>query len=292
MKKLLYFPGCTLKTYAKNLEATAIAIAREFGYDLVEMDDWNCCGVVASLTEDDLMHHLAPLRNLIRVQDAGEKEVLVICDMCYNTLKQTNLRVKKNKEDLEKLNSFMDEENDYRCEVEVVHFLEFLRNKIGFEKIKKAVKKPLKGIRIMPYYGCMLLRPREVSVDDPEDPSMLSELLRILGAEVIEVPYRIECCGSYHTIDMKEVVSRRSYVISMQGIRRGADAIALSCPLCHFNLDRRGKDAEKIYKNYRQIPVFYYTQLMAISLGLDIDLCGFEKHAVDPKKLLEKRGII
>lgn len=291
MERLLYFPGCTLKTYAKNLEVTALAVLKKFGYELIEMEDWNCCGVVASLTQDDLMHHLAPLRNLIRVQDAGEKEVVVICDMCYNTLKQTNLRVKENKEDLEKLNAFMDEEEDYGCEVEVTHLLEMLRDRVGFDRIRKSIKKPLKGMKIMPYYGCMLLRPREVSVDDPEDPYLLGELLRALGAEVVDVPYKIECCGSYHTIDMKETVSRRSYVISMHGIKRGADAIALSCPLCHFNLDKRGKEAEKLYENYRQIPVLYYTQLMALALDLDVDL-GFEEHAVDPRDLLEKKGII
>jgi len=164
--KLLYYPGCTLKTSAKNLEKSAYAIMDALDHEMAEMKDWNCCGVVASLTDDDLMHHLAPLRSLIHVEDEGEDKVVTLCDMCCNTLKQTNLRVKEKPDDLETLNAFMDRENDYKGTVEVLHFLEFLRDEIGFDVLKKKVKKPLKDMKIMPYYGCMLLRPREVAIDD------------------------------------------------------------------------------------------------------------------------------
>ncbi|MEF8880137.1 MAG: heterodisulfide reductase-related iron-sulfur binding cluster, partial [Candidatus Thermoplasmatota archaeon] len=112
--KLLYYPGCTLKTSAKNLEETAFAIMKSLGHELVEMEDWNCCGVVSSLSEDDLMKHIAPLRNLIHVEDQGEKKVVTLCDMCCNTLRQTNKRVKEVPDDLETLNLFMDQENDYK----------------------------------------------------------------------------------------------------------------------------------------------------------------------------------
>jgi len=290
--KLLYFPGCTLKTSAKNLEKSAFAIMEALGHEMVEMDDWTCCGVVASLTGDDLMHHIAPLRNLIHVEDQGEDKVVALCDMCYNTLKQTNLRVKENPDDLETLNLFMDRENDYKGTVKVIHFLEFLRDEIGFDVIKKKVKKPLKGMKIMPYYGCMLLRPREVAIDDAEEPTILSDLLSALGAEVVDNPFKIECCGSYHTIENKELVSKRAHRITNFATERGGEAMMLSCPLCRFNLDARGKEAEKMFKGYKQIPVFYYTQLMAIAFGLDISICGFENHAVDPTLLLKKKGII
>jgi len=289
--KLLYYPGCTLKTSAKNLEKSAFAIMNALGYEMVEMEDWNCCGVVASLTDDDLMHHLAPLRSLIHVEDAGENRVVTLCDMCCNTLKQTNLRVKENPDDLETLNLFMDRENDYKGTVKVLHFLEFLRDEIGFDVIKKKVKHSLKGIKIMPYYGCMLLRPREVAIDDAEEPTILGDLLSVLGAEVVDNPFKIECCGSYHTVENKELVSKRAHRITNFAIDRGSDAMVLSCPLCRFNLDVRGKEAEKMFKGYKQIPVYYYTQLLAIALGLDLSVCGFEEHAVDPSLLLKKRGV-
>ncbi|KAA0006308.1 MAG: heterodisulfide reductase, subunit B [Thermoplasmata archaeon] len=290
--KLLYFPGCTLKTSAKNLEKSAFAITKALGHELVEMDDWTCCGVVSSLSDDDLMRHLAPLRNLIHVEDQGENRVVVLCDMCCNTLKQTNLRVKEKPDDLETLNLFMDRENDYRGTVKVQHFLEFLRDDVGFNVLKKMVKKPLKNLKIMPYYGCMLLRPREVAVDDAEEPTILSDLLSALGVEVVDNPFKIECCGSYHTIQEKELVSRRAYRIASYAIERGADAIVLSCPLCRFNLDVRGKEAEKMFNGYKQLPVFYYTQLIAVALGLDPSVYGFDQHAVDPTLLLKKKGVL
>ena len=290
--KLLYFPGCTLKTSAKNLEKSAFAIMKALGHELVEMDDWTCCGVVSSLSDDDLMRHLAPLRNLIHVEDQGENRVVVLCDMCCNTLKQTNLRVKEKPDDLETLNLFMDRENDYRGTVKVQHFLEFLRDDVGFNVLKKMVKKPLKNLKIMPYYGCMLLRPREVAVDDAEEPTILSDLLSALGVEVVDNPFKIECCGSYHTIQEKELVSRRAYRIASYAIERGADAIVLSCPLCRFNLDVRGKEAEKMFNGYKQLPVFYYTQLIAVALGLDPSVYGFDQHAVDPTLLLKKKGVL
>ena len=289
---LLYYPGCTLKTSAKNLENTAFAIMEALGHQLLEMKDWVCCGVVASLTDDDLMHHLAPLRSLIHVEDEGEDKVIVLCDMCYNTLKQTNLRVKESPDDLETLNAFMDRENDYKGTVKVVHFLEFLRDEIGFDTIKKMVKNPLTGMKIMPYYGCMLLRPREVAIDDAEEPTILKDLLISLGADVVDNPFKIECCGSYHTIENKEMVSRRAHRITSYAIERGADAMVLSCPLCQFNLDVRGKEAEDIFEHYNQIPVYYYTQLLAIAMGLGNGACGFDDHVVDPAILLNEKGII
>jgi len=289
--KLLYYPGCTLKTSAKNLEKTAFAIMDKLGHELKEMDDWVCCGVVSSLSDDDLMRHLAPLRSLIHVEDQGEKKVITLCDMCCNTLKQTNLRVKEKPDDLETLNDFMDQEDDYKKTVEVYHFLEFLRDDIGFDKLKKMVKNPLSGLKIMPYYGCMLLRPREVAIDDAEDPTIMSDLLRALGAEVVDNPFKIECCGSYHTIENKDIVVNRAYRITNFAIDRDADAIMLSCPLCRFNLDERGKEAEKLHKGYQQIPVYYYTQLIAIALGVDPSLCGFDQHAVDPNLLLKRKGV-
>ena len=290
--KMLYYPGCTLKTSAKNLEESAFAIMNAFGHELVEMEDWNCCGVVASLSQDDLMKHLAPLRNLIHVQDQGEKKVITLCDMCCNTLKQTNLRVKENPDDLETLNLFMDRENDYKKKVEVIHFLEFLRDEIGFNNIKKKVKNPLKDMKIMPYYGCMMLRPREVAIDDAEEPTILTDLMNALGAEVVDNPFKVECCGSYHTIEEKELVSRRAHRITNFAIERDADAMVLSCPLCRFNLDTRGKEAEKMFEGYKQIPTYYYTQLIACALGLDPIVYGFDQHVVDPTLLLKKKGIL
>jgi len=294
--ELLYYPGCTLKTSAVNLERSAFAIAEAFGHKMVEMKDWNCCGVVSSLTEDDIMHHIASIRNLIHVEDEGHDKLITLCDMCANTLKQSTLFIEKDREGLpdilDTLESFMDRENRYKGTVKVVHFLEFLRDEIGFDVIRKKVKRPLKGLKIMPYYGCNLLRPREVAIDDAEEPTILADLLTALGAEPVDNPYKVECCGSYHTVKNTEIVSRRARIISGYATERGGEAIMLSCPLCKFNIDERGKEAEEVFEGYEQIPVFYYTQLVAVALGLDPGICDFGDHAVDPTGLLVEKGIL
>jgi hypothetical protein len=180
--KTLFFPGCTLKNEAKDFERSAIASMDALGFPLVEIERWNCCGTLYSTTEDDLMHQLAPIRNLIRVQEGGADRMVTVCAMCYNTQKRANLRVKRNPDELEKINAFMNLEEDYRGGVDVVHLLEILRDEIGFPSITERVKRPLNGLKVASYYGCMLLRPREAAIDPPQQPRVLEDLSIALGA--------------------------------------------------------------------------------------------------------------
>lgn len=287
-----YYPGCTMKTSATNYEKSAFAVANALGIDIKEMDDWNCCGVVATLASDDLMHQLAPVRNLTKLQEAGKDSVVVLCDMCYNTLKQTETFVQKNREALDTINAFMDREADYKGGVKVMHFLQYLRDVYGVENIKKKVQKKLKGLKVVPYYGCMLLRPKDCAIDDPEEPTIIKDLMVAAGAEVIDSPYKIECCGSYNTVNEKELVARRTYRIVNMARKAGGEMMVLSCPLCRFNLDNRSKQAKELHKDFEPLPVVYYTQLLALALGLDSDLLGFEKHYVDPRPVLNKKGLL
>lgn len=296
--KISYYPGCTLKTKAKNFEISALAVAERLNIELIELTRWNCCGTVFSLTDDDLIHHVAPIRNLIRVQEMNksglvedDNRLLTLCSMCYNTLKRANIRMKENPDDLEKINNLMDREEDYEGDVEIIHFLETLRN-IGFETIKEKVTKPLKGLKIAPYYGCMLLRPKEVGIDDPEEPVIQEELFSALGAEVIDNPYKKVCCGSYQTIQDKYVVSNLAYDILTHAQSEGAEAISLSCPLCAFNLDSRQREIKEKHPNFNEIPVFYFTQLMALSFGLKEEDCGFDLNYVDPILLLNDKNLL
>lgn len=282
--KIPYYPGCTLKSTAKNFEDTTVAVSEALGIELVELERWNCCGTVYSLASDDLMHQLAPIRNLIRVQEMGFDRVTTLCSMCYNTLEQANQLVKSDPEKLEKMNSFMDLEEDYKGNVTVTHYLTLLKE-IGFENIP--VKNLLSGLIVVPYYGCLLLRPEEISIDNPENPTIMAELLQTLGATVVDHPYKLECCGSYHTVDYKEVVCEKTYSILSSAQKRGAEAVVLSCPLCEFNLDFRQKDLEK---ELAPMPVLYFSQLLALSLGLDS--LGFDQHYVDPEPLLRKKGLL
>ncbi|OPX18187.1 heterodisulfide reductase, subunit B [candidate division WOR-3 bacterium 4484_100] len=296
--RIAYYPGCTLKTTAKNFETSAIAIAQQLGVEFVELPRWTCCGTVFSLTSDDLIHHVAPIRNLIRVQEMvkrkqvdDEKRILTLCSMCFNTLKRSNLRVKENIEDLKKINNLMYLEEDYCAEIEVIHLLQLLKE-IGFDKIKAKVKNPLNNLKVAPYYGCMILRPLEVGIDDPEDPTIQRDLLEALGAEVIDNPYKKVCCGSYQTVNNKEKVAELAFDILTHAQREGAEAITTCCPLCSFNLDFRQKEVLKKHPDFKQIPVFYITQLIAVAFGLDNKTLGFDQNYVDPKLLLKNKGLI
>jgi heterodisulfide reductase subunit B2 len=297
--KIPYYPGCTLKTNAKNFEVSAIESAKILGIELVELPRWNCCGTVFSLTSDDLMHHVAPIRNLIRVQEMNEDglvkdeyRLLVLCSMCYNTLKRANLRVKENPDELEKINDFMYlEKEGYEGNVEIIHLLSLLKD-LGFDKVKEKVKKPLEDLKIAPYYGCMLLRPKEVGIDDAEEPTIQEELFSSLGADIIDNPYKKVCCGSYQTVQDKNIVADLTYSILTHAQKEGAEAITTSCPLCAFNLDNRQEEVKKKHPDFKQIPVFYFTQLMALAFGLDKKFCRFDLNYINPEPLLRKKKLL
>ena len=260
--------------------------------ELEEIPDWTCCGTVFSLATDNVMHHVAPIRNLIKVQQMKENRVVTICSMCYNTLKRANVLVKQDWEKLKTLNIFMDEEEDYRAEVTVYHLLQFLKDEIGFDMVASHVKKPLKGLKVVPYYGCLLVRPKNIGIDDMENPMIMHELLNALGAEVIDDPYKVECCGAYHTVENKKLVAERTYKIISSAHNRGGEILVLSCPLCDFNLDYRQKATLEIYPEFQQMPVMYFTQLMALAFGLDESALGLEYHYVNPKPILKKKKLL
>jgi heterodisulfide reductase subunit B len=290
--ELCYYPGCTLKTTAKNFETPAIASIEKLGHRLVELPRWNCCGTVHSLAADDLMHQLAPVRTLIRVLESGADKVVTLCAMCYNTLKQTNKIVVEDADKRARINSFLDEERDYSGNVSIFHLLEFLRDEVGFDEIKDKVKRSLDSLKFSPYYGCLLLRPEGIGIDDIEAPRVMEDFIEALGGETVESPFKIECCGSYHTVDDIEPVVERAKMIIEDSNKRGAEALVVGCPLCFFNLDYRQGDVIAKYKGFNSIPIFYFTQLLAIALGLDVKVCDFDLNYVDPRPLLMKKKLI
>lgn len=286
--KIAYYPGCTLKSNAKNFEDSALASMKQFGVEMEELPKWNCCGTVFSLASDDLMHHLAPIRILLRAREGGSDSLVTLCSMCYHTLKLSNTRVKKNPEDLEKLNNTMYKEDiTYDGKITVYHLLTLLKERIGFEKIKEKVKTDLGSIKVAPYYGCLLLRPEEISIDPKmENPTIMSEFIEAVGAVPVGSSHQTECCGAYLTVDEKELVIERSYEILKSARRAGADIILTSCPLCQFNLDDRQKQVKEKYPEFEEIPVLYFTQLLAFAMGLDKTVLRFDLNYIDPKTVL------
>jgi len=289
--KVSYYPGCTLKTKAKNLEEGAVAAMAALGVQFEELPRWNCCGAVHSLTEDDLIHQVAPVRDLVRAMDQGSDKVVTLCSMCYNTLARANELMKKDEVKRKTINDFMNEEKDYAGEVEVLHFLNFLRDDVGWDKIRQGVKVSLNGLKVATYYGCTLTRPKNVAIDTNGERTIMKEFLDVVGAAPVEFADETLCCGSYQILSNPDAALDVAAKIIESAARAGAEALVLSCPLCEFNLAK--KQAELIQKGKiaKELPVYYFTQLLAVALGLGADATRFDLSPASAAELLKVKNI-
>lgn len=257
--KYSYYPGCTLKTKAKDLDAYARASALALGFELEELEDWQCCGGVYPLGSDEVASKLSSVRALNAAKEKGQ-ELVTVCSACHHVLKRVNDDMQNVESIRNKANNYMQLEEPYQGETNVLHFLEVLRDRVGFDTLKEKVVNPLKGKKIGAYYGCLLLRPGKIlSFDNPENPTIIEDFIRAIGAEPVVYPYRNECCGGY--ISLKEKDMARSMcdkiVDSAKGF--GAEMLITACPLCMYNLN---KSAEE------KLPVYYFTELLAEALGV------------------------
>lgn len=260
--------------------------------EVEELDRWNCCGTVHALDSDNVMNRVAPVTNLIRVKEAQASEFMTSCAMCYNTLKRANIDVKQRADALETINNFLSlEKTKYEGDVDVLHLLEYLRDRVGFDKLAEKVTRPLEGLRVACYYGCLLLRPKEVAFDDAENPTIMENLIRALGATPVPFPQKAECCGAYHTVGKPEIIAERTDRIMGSAYEEQADMVVVSCPLCAFNLDFRQDDAKRLNPDFANLPVLYFTQLMAIAFGCDESALRFDLHHIDPLPTLKARGL-
>ena len=266
MNGIPYFPGCSLKDSASGFEASAFYVMERLGLPLVELERWNCCGTVYSLTADDLMHHIASVRNLVRTREMDADELVALCSMCYNTLARVARRIDADEEEREKINAFMDREADYEGSVAVVHLLEVLRDRIGWDAITEAATRSLDGLNVACYYGCTLVRPKDVSIDDSENPTVMGDALEAVGASTVEFPFATECCGTYQVVDRPDLSLERSYRVLRSAARAGANVVATACPLCQHNLEQaRAKLGDT--DGLEDLTIAYFTELLAAALG-------------------------
>lgn len=258
--KFSYYPGCTLKTKAKDLDAYARASAEALGFTLEELPDWQCCGAVYPMANDDIAPKLSAVRALMSARERGE-ELVTLCSACHNVIKQTNYMMQTNADDAARVNAYLKPETPYAGETTVLHFLEVLRDRVGFDELAKKVVAPLTGRRIAAYYGCLLLRPGKVmAMDDPENPRILEDFIRAIGAEPVVYGLRNECCGGYVTLEDKALAVKKSTAVLDSAAAKGADTVITACPLCLYNLKKNGAHGE--------LPVVYFTELLAEALGV------------------------
>ncbi len=281
--KISYYPGCTLSTYAKGFDTSARESAVLLGLELKELDKWNCCGASFPLTPDNLMGLTAPTTVLSNARDEGDT-VTTLCSVCYNVLKRTNKVIKEDTEKRDIINDHI--ESEYCGDLNILHFLEVLRDKVGFDKVKAAVKRPIKGIKAGAYYGCMLLRPADIGIDKAEAPTIFEEFLKALGCTPVEFPDRIECCGAHLAMNNEGIVNKLSGKVISSARYKGVEIIITGCPLCQYNLDGSQKSSVG-----EEIPVLYFTQLLGLALGQDENTLGLENMECDIRPLLKEKGV-
>ncbi len=256
--KVCYFPGCTLKNKAKDLDMYARRSAEVLGVTMEEIEEWQCCGGVFTSATDEVATKLSSVRLLKEASEKGQP-LVTVCSACHNVVKQTNHAMNTDKEFADKVNRYMAADGGYKGDAEVCHYLELLRDKVGFDTLKEKVVNPLKGKKIAPYYGCLLLRPASVlQLDDPENPSVMEDMLRAMGAEPIRFAKRNECCGGYVVMDSPEQAQKSSSAVIRNAVAQGAEMIITACPLCKYNLEKSGAE----------IPIVYFTELLAEALGV------------------------
>ena len=257
--KFSYFPGCTLKNKALDLDIYARKSAEALGIILEEIDEWQCCGGVFTSASDEIATKLSSVRALKEAK-SKDRGLVTVCSACHNVIKQTNHAMKNDKTFADKVNRYMDED-DYFGETEVYHYLELLRDVVGFDKVKEKVVNPLSGLKIAPYYGCLLLRPSSVmQMDDGENPSIMEKFISSIGADPVIYANRNECCGGYVVTESPDLAKNKSLNVINNAKAAGAEMIVTACPLCKYNLVKSGSD----------IPVVYFTELLAKALGVDV----------------------
>lgn len=287
MKKYLYFPGCSLKGTGRAYEESFLAVFKALGLEVRELEDWNCCGATAYMSVDERKSYALAGRNLA-IAERGDLDVIAPCSACYLVLNKTQKGLKENPE-LRRMvvNALKAGGLDYKGTVKVRHPLDVLINDVGVEKLSRFIKKPLKGLKLAPYYGCQIVRPY-ASFDDQYDPVTMDRLIEAAGAESVSWPLKTRCCGGSLTGTLPEVGLRLAYILVKEAKKRGAGAIVTLCPLCQFNLDGY---QEKIAAKYERvdIPTFYFTQVLGLAMGLSESELGIKRGIISAEAALAGR---
>ncbi len=256
--KVSYYPGCTLRTKAKQLDLYARKSAEALGITMEEIENWQCCGGVFTTAKDEIATKLSSVRAL---SEAAKKEqiLVTVCSACHNVIKQTNHAMQNDADFAMHVNRYMAPES-YDGSARVLHYLEMLRDVVGFDTLKEKVVHPLSGKKIAAYYGCLLLRPGQtMQMDDVENPTILEDFIRALGAEPVIYAQRNECCGGYVAMEDPASAQKKSKKVLDSAASHGAEIIVTACPLCRYNLEKNGEG---------EMPVIYFTELLAEALGV------------------------
>lgn len=266
------------------------AVCNAFNIQLEEVEDWNCCGATPAHTTKEELGVALPYANIVNASKQGLENIIAPCAACYNRLKVADYEVHHSSSMKERMNFIIGEtaEKDLR----IINILEFFKDVYGLDKVKAAVKKPLKDLKVASYYGCLLVRPGKIlQFDDEEDPTSMDELISALGGTPVEWSCKTECCGGSHAIPMKGIVLDLVKKILTSAQNVGADCIAVACPLCQANLDMRQDQINIKYGTNFKFPILYITQLLGLAIDIPTKELGMNSHFVSPIDVLKKYNL-
>ena len=280
-----YYPGCASESTAREQRSSSLAVARALDIDFVEIPNWFCCGATAAHQTDRILAASLPAANLLISQKMG-LDVVVNCAACYSRLKTANHEVATYPEIRKKVENTLG--RDYDGSVKVRHLMEVLLEDIDLKTIKHKVTHSLNGLKVASYYGCLLVRPPEVTrFDDPENPTSMDRLITALGGESIDWPHKVECCGGGLALTRTDVVVKLTDSIIGMAQAAGANCIAVACPMCQANLDLRQSDIKKETGRDYRMPIIYLSQLLGLSLGISQAELGLNKLMVSPSGIVD-----
>ena len=283
---LAYYPGCSGLGTSREYDISTRAVCAALGLNLADIDDWSCCGSSPAHTVDHVLSAALSARNLGIVEARGLNLAVTPCPSCLKNLKTAAHRM-ESQAFRDRANRLLDQ--PYRGSVKTMSVLQALVERVGTAAVAARVRRPLKGIRLAPYYGCIMNRPSDLmEFDDPENPTAMDEILTALGAEVKPFPLKVECCGASFGVPRQDVVVRLAGKLLACAEDCGAEAMVVACPMCQMNLDLRQGQVNRGLKAEFQMPVFYFTQLMGFAMGLPEKDLGLNKLNVNPRPILSK----
>jgi len=287
MKAYTYYPGCSIKGTGKGYEESLLAVFNEFEMPLIELEDWNCCGATNFMNIDEITAFTLSARNLVLAKKE-ERDLSVPCSACFLNLKKAGDYIEKYPEIGQKVKHALHAGGlDYNGSPEIRHPLLIILEDIGEKGIKAKIKKSLRGLKAVPYYGCQIVRPYNEGFDT-RYPDFFDEFLSYLGADVVDYPYKTRCCGGSLTGTLEEVGLRLNYLLLDEARKQGGDCIVTLCPLCHFNLECYQDKINKKYHSSLSVPVLYFSQILGIAMGIPASKLGLKRSLVNLKPMLSE----
>ena len=286
MKEYVYFPGCSLEKIAISYHLSALETTQKLGIKLTELEDWNCCGATAYFHVDELLAYTLSARNLAMAEKVGS-QIVAPCSACYKNMYFTNVHLNEDPDLADHINEALQEDNlSFSGKMVVKHLIEVFSNDVGVEEIKSKVIYPLSGLRVAPYYGCQILRPKKGN-EDVEQPHYFEDLMSAIGATPVDFPLKLTCCGGSLLISSRPAAYSMIHNLLYDAQRAQADVIATACPLCQVNLECYQQQVNQEFGTHFSIPVVYFTQLIGLSMGIPPKKLGFGKEFLSPKKAID-----